>query len=62
MAKIEIETLTENCWVQCEDFDVRITSMITGDNAIVYKAIRCEHVGRCRKIQQVIEDELRGGK
>lgn len=62
MAKIEIETLTENCWVQCEDFDVRITSMITGDNAIVYKTIRCEHVGRCRRIQQVIEDELGGGK
>lgn len=57
MAKIEIETLTETCWEECEDFKVKITSMFSGD-VTVCMVLQCEHVGRCRRIAQVVQEEL----
>lgn len=57
MAKIEIETLTETCWEKCEDFEVKITSLFSSD-AKFHTIIQCEHVGRCRRIAQVVQEEL----
>ena len=57
MAKIEIETLTETCWIECEDFEVKITSFFSSDTT-VHMVLQCEHVGRCRRIAQVVQEEL----
>ena len=57
MAKIEIETLTETCWRECEDFEVKITSIFSGD-VTAHMVLQCEHVWRCRRIAQVVQEEL----
>ena len=57
MAKIEIETLTETCWRECKDFEVKITSFFSSDGT-VHMVLQCEHVGRCRRIAQVVQEEL----
>ena len=57
MAKIEIETLTETCWRECEDFEVKITSFFSSDMT-VHMALQCEHVGRCRRIAKVVQEEI----
>ena len=57
MANIEIETLAETCWRECEDFEIKITSMFSG-NVTFHKILQCEHVGRCRRIAQMVQEEI----
>lgn len=60
MAKIEVETLTGNCWNNCDDFEITSAKFI-GDGLIYHRIFQCENVYKCRRIQQVIENEMKGG-
>lgn len=60
MAMVEVDTLTDSCWEKCEDFDVDVTNYFSHD-AAWHKAIRCRNVDKCRRIQQVIDEELKRG-
>ena len=60
MAQIEVETLTDDCWETCEDFCIDSTLFI-GDGNIYHRIHKCENVGKCRRIEEVIKQELKGG-
>lgn len=60
MAKVEVDTLTDNCWHNCEDFRIETINMF-GDGATYHRIHTCENVNKCRRIAEVIENELKGG-
>ena len=46
MAKIPIETITDNCWEKCPGFKVRDDIFFNG-NAIFYRVLTCENLEVC---------------
>lgn len=58
MAMVDVETLTDSCWRNCEDFNVDVTKAFTGC-AVYHTVVRCREVDKCRRIQQAIEEELK---
>ncbi|MEE1163501.1 MAG: hypothetical protein UHU21_07390 [Lachnospiraceae bacterium] len=55
MAKIEIETLTDDCCKACDDFDVVARRLLSFDGKTYYNIVKCSNVDRCRIIKQHIE-------
>ena len=58
MAKIEVDTLTDNCWQNCEDFYIETTN-IFGDGKTYCRIHKCKNVNKCRRIAEVIDGELK---
>ena len=61
MAMIQVETLTDDCWKECDDFGID-TTVIWGDGKVYQRIHRCENVNKCRRIQQTIEDHFEKDK
>lgn len=47
MAKIPVETLTDDCWEECPNFEVEIFDLF-GDGLIAYRILKCEHLKMCK--------------
>ena len=60
MAKIEIETLTDDCYKDCDAFYVESETMKAGPRTIGHY-VRCAYVNRCRTIAKHIKDIEQGG-
>lgn len=58
VSKIEVETVSENCWKECEDFEVTIEKCFANGRPF-WKKFRCEHLKRCYRIKDAILDEER---
>lgn len=55
MAKIEIETLTDDCYKVCDDFDVVAQRLTYNGGKTYHNIVKCPNVHRCRMIKQHIE-------
>ena len=59
MAMIEVDTLIDDCWRDCDDFAVEIENFI-GDGKIWHRVVKCAHVDRCRRIGRMVEMSMKG--
>ena len=60
MAMVEVDTLTDDCWKECEDFEIN-TVVLIGDGSVYHRIHSCKNVSKCRRIQLIVEQELKGG-
>lgn len=50
---IEVETMAEGCWKECNDFEVETVEFI-GDMRTYMKIFRCANVKRCNTIKKIL--------
>ena len=58
VSKIEIETVTENCWKECDEFEVAVEKYFANGEPFL-KILRCVHVKRCYRIKDTLLDKER---
>lgn len=61
VSKINIETVTENCWKKCDEFEVAVDEYLANGEPFL-KSLRCVHVNMCYRIKDTLLDEERKKK
>lgn len=53
-ADIDVVVAAKDCWEKCDDFDIEIESMYSGD-MIFHRTFKCVHLNKCRRLLESLE-------